>query len=227
MSNVPKPKYVLLFSIPLITLVVTLFIVQGQRFHIVSTSPSLSNVAQVSPYIYVNFNKSLDVAACNASSKDQIITGYAIKGKQLQVSLNERLDMSKVYKIKIVAKALASDQNVVKEISFTARDIPVEDLPKQQQDLILLRQRDYLKSQSDPIIRSLPHGTLDYNLTSEYVRNGSKSDLILHASLLLTGADLKGDSTSIVNQYKQEVVDYIKSLGLDPTKYTIDYSTGQ
>lgn len=71
----------------------------------------------------------------------------------------------------------------------------------------------------DPIFKYIPHSTLDYSLTG--ASNGGQA--LLTAQLFLTAAD-QSNADAAATQYKQEVLDYITSVGLDPSKYTIDYA---
>jgi hypothetical protein len=74
---------------------------------------------------------------------------------------------------------------------------------------------------TDPIVQYLPHSTLDYNLTIE-----SSDKKILNAQLFLSGAD-QSNASAATALYKQEVVDYITSVGLNPADYTINYTVVQ
>ena len=69
----------------------------------------------------------------------------------------------------------------------------------------------------DPIYKYTPHSTNDYYLQAVLNNNS----ITLEVKLLLTNNTM--DSTSITN-IKQNVISYIKSVGLDPSKYTINYS---
>lgn len=72
----------------------------------------------------------------------------------------------------------------------------------------------------DPIFKYIPHSTLDYSLTG--ASNGGQA--LLTAQLFLTAVDQSNPDVATA-QYKQEVLDYINSVGLDPSKYTITYTT--
>lgn len=73
---------------------------------------------------------------------------------------------------------------------------------------------------TDPMFDYLPHSTLDYTLTATV---DSSNKTILNAQLFLTEAD-QADPSAALAQYKQEVVEYIQSVGLNPNSYTINYT---
>lgn len=86
-----------------------------------------------------------------------------------------------------------------------------------------------LQGNTDPILNSLPHSTLDYNLTVAQGTTGIKGDqkLILDADLLLSAADVRSGRDAAIAAYTQEVRDYITSLGLNPDSYTINYTISE
>lgn len=75
----------------------------------------------------------------------------------------------------------------------------------------------------DPIISKLPYANLSFRLSAD-VTTGT---LKLYAELRIPESDLKGGEEStkqVISSYKEEVVNWIKSQGLDSEKYNITYS---
>src|SRR5262249_32745118 len=115
-----------------------------------------------------------------------------------------------------------------KSIKFTAQSLSYNQMPKDAQKYLVSHQDNYAPVQKDPILASLPYSTLDFNLDSSFPtgKNG-KPTLVLQAQLLLAPGVTGAEATTDTEQYKQEVLDYIKSLGLSPDNYTIQYQTVQ
>lgn len=81
--------------------------------------------------------------------------------------------------------------------------------------------RSPIITNSDPILDYLPHSTLDYNVTGNY--NGNKLDL--NVDILLSLSDTLDNKTEdSINKYKSQVVDWIKSIKLNPDNYSITYN---
>ena len=72
--------------------------------------------------------------------------------------------------------------------------------------------------ENDPILQFLPKETLSYKITYDGQSN------TLKARIETNGADERGDPAAAVEGYKKEINDWIKSVGLDPAKYKIEYS---
>lgn len=71
----------------------------------------------------------------------------------------------------------------------------------------------------DSIINFLPHSTLNYRITfNSAVDNG------LNIVIYTTAADERANGETAIINYKQEALDWIRSVGFDPLDYVIDYS---
>lgn len=74
----------------------------------------------------------------------------------------------------------------------------------------------------DPIVSKLPHKTLSFELKAD--TTGDK--LKLHAKLLIPEVDLRSTPSvveSVVGQYKEMVLGWIRSQGLNPDTYSIEW----
>lgn len=86
---------------------------------------------------------------------------------------------------------------------------------------------DFVSAQSsdnDALLQYLPYENFSFKLSPDATQSDT---LVIIAKLSISEADLKGDAASrasTVTMYKQEVVKWIKSKGVDPTKYTIQYN---
>lgn len=202
---------------------------QSAKFHITGTDPGTNKVALISPYIRVNFNKQLSSTnlSISADPKEEI-KSYSAKNTVLQINLNTPLHADTTYTITIRSISSTSGSTLTNQIiKFTPQDIDYQDLSKEQQQAIMQTQVQRPAAQSDPILSHLPHGTLDFNLEPTFTTDSNgKTTLVLEATILPSAADVRGGEAveqAAVDQYKQEVIDYIKSLKLDPASYTIDY----
>jgi len=209
----------------LLGIIIVLFagfkVYQSLQFRMTGTSPSVKQVSVISPFIDVNFSKALDKNKIELASNQKFISNYNLVGdKTLRVYLTD-LTLDADYTLSINSVTAISGKEL-KNISlrFTAQNIPFDKLNKTQQEAILGHQDKPTPSKSDPILSHLPYGGLDFELTAVAGQSGTLS---LHARLLLSAADVRTDEAGATAQYKKEVQDYIRSLGLNPDKYVIDY----
>lgn len=80
---------------------------------------------------------------------------------------------------------------------------------------------------ADPILKYLPYGAYGYNITPITQTIDGKDTLTLNISVVFYDADYSLDSSqrqAAVQSREKAALDYIKSIGFDPTKYRIVYS---
>ena len=214
-----------LYGLVIITLLLIIFgFIKAQKFHVVSTNPPVNAVSSVAPFFKINFNKTLIASSVKISSYPNVIGSYTVDGKTIDVSLLS-LNLAVPYRINVVY-AESTNHAVIKNqvFYFVTKDISANDLPKDQQQAILKNQQVYPTVESDPIIKDLPHATLNYTLTAHIIKEvNNQSKLVLEAQIQLSQAD-NGNQAAAVANYKQQIISYIQSLGLDPNNYTIDYT---
>lgn len=200
-------------------------IYQTLTFHVTNTNPRTSSVSDVTPFLKVNFSKSLANSVL-VNSTPSIIRSQSVSGKTLTLNLVP-LTVGQDYTVTIESVTSQGGDtlhNIV--LHFTAQDIPFDSLPEDQQKAILANQDSLPKVSDDPVFKYVPHTTLDYSLKA-LVRNGIKgnpSGLYLQADIYLSQADIGGNVQDTISKYEQEVVDYIKSTGLNPDKYHFEYN---
>ncbi|MHB1865226.1 MAG: hypothetical protein ACYCPS_03640 [Candidatus Saccharimonadales bacterium] len=213
---------IILIALSIIVYIVTYF-VNLRNFRVVSTDPITSQVASIDPYMVVNFNKQLVASSVRLSSTPKIIQSYEVQGRSLTIKLSV-MELNKSYTI-IINSITATNNQVIKnqDIQFTTRYIPVNQLPKGEQNAIKNNQVNYKSVTNNPIVKYLPHTTLNYSLIAA-TGNGTNNQeqFVLQATIYLNQADMTDESTAISN-YEQEVVNYIQSLGFNPSNYKIDY----
>lgn len=201
-------------------------LIRDQQFRLVKSTPSRSGTVSTSTNGFeLFFNKDLDGSADYSKSitdpghlvgrirldKRSIIieTGPILQDKKYSFSLHDIHD----------AKG-----DVIKEIKFdfTAKYLPDSKISDEQKSLIAKLSRQYL--QDYPLLAHLPYSTLDYSL--EAVFNQDENQRLgqpeIQAKLFLSHADMS-EPRAATARYKQEVIDYITSLGLNPSDYKINY----
>lgn len=227
------PKIKLLKKLAIIVLVIILaFAIYGftknNRFKVASTIPSKKPYVATSIHTFVVFlNRDLKPNVDymkNITDPEKIVKEVSATPQVITI-ITSQLDNNKHYNFSInnIESANGSKINKV-EFDFTSRYIPFNKLSKKEQDIVS-KQND--KTAIDnPILKFLPFGGLDFSLSAEFNEEEESTEtggLVLRARLLLSGADVRTNKTQAIEDYKREVTDYIKSLGFDPTKYTIVY----
>ncbi len=77
-------------------------------------------------------------------------------------------------------------------------------------------------NKKDPILDYLPHSTFNYTVTANI---DDKNKTNLNVDIILYSSDTRNNERdSSINKYKAEVVDWIKSINLNPDDYTITYT---
>jgi hypothetical protein len=139
-------KPIIIAIIVIIVLVVGLITVrvhQLSQFRITTSNPSLNNVATISPFLKLTFNRQLTNNGFSISSSPSIITGHTISGNQLDLTLNSPsspLNDNKTYTITLSIAATDGERITNKQITFTPKYVPSQDIPKDQGAAILQHQ---------------------------------------------------------------------------------------
>jgi hypothetical protein len=227
MNNTQFPLKKIIVPLVLIAaVIVSLLIVRSMQFRLVSTDPSTSAVSNISPFIKINFSKTLDAKGVTITPDNMLIDSYSVDNKTITVNL-KAMYIGKTYTINL-GQVRSQEGKVLSNLSvrFTAKDISFKELSKDQQQAILKRQDAAPKASNDPIFQYVPYSTLSYTINA-YVGATSQtnpSGVYLKADILISNAELSGDLQGTINQYEQAVRDYIQSKGLDPAAYVIDYN---
>lgn len=197
-------------------------------FRITGTNPNTSNVATSAPFLKINFNKPLNDTGLSVSGSGGIVRSYSASGKTVTVLLNGPLVLSRRYDVHLNSVISTGGKLITdKTISFVPKAVDYNKLPQDQQQTLLNEQDTHQGANTDPIVSHLPYGTLDFKLNDLVTTDASnKSVLVLQATILVSHADMSNEAAAVA-QYKQEVLDYITSLGLKPSNYTINYTINE
>lgn len=113
----------------------------NRHFKIVSTSPSVSNVATISPFFKINFNRQLSNTALNISSTPSVVKSYDISGKTLDIVLITPLDENTQYTIKLNSISSSGNDHIYnKDFVFKPKNLDFNQLSNDQQTVILQQQ---------------------------------------------------------------------------------------
>lgn len=221
-----KTKLVLIVIALLLFGWIVLAIWQQLTFHIVSTSPSVDRVSTISPYFKITFSQPVTKAGLQVKvSPDASVGAPSVSGKVLTLPFNTPLRSGRTYTITLVSIRSAKGKTIAdRTFIFKPTYIASSDLPEDQKRAILQNENiGGTANTKDPILARLPYQTTDFLLEQDVTpQKNPPKDLALNATLILAQADM-GDEDGAVAARKQEVLNYITSLGLDPSKYSITY----
>lgn len=222
----PNIRSLVTISILVVAGIVAYLVIQNLHFRLVSTNPRTSAVSNISPFLKLNFNRTLDAKNIDIQTDRSFMQSVSTNGKTITINL-KTLDIGKLYTVRL-NKVRSTDGKVLTNVTvrFVAKDIAFKDLPKDQQQAILNNQDKAPKASSDPILSVLPYATLSYKITG-LVRASSASNLsglYVHVDVYLSDAEVAGDVQTAINTYENEAIDYIRSKGFDPAKYAIEYN---
>lgn len=199
------------------------------RFHMTGTTPGGNALTPYVTQLNLNFNRELEAnKTATPVANQNIILSSNVSGKSITIRLNTPLRDTTTYTITL-AVVQAKDGSQLHNIKFVFRptNTPFDKLSKKQQQDLIATQDHYPAVNQDPILGHLPYSTLDFNLDAVITKNAAGKEVVeIDATLLPSAADLSNEAAAIA-QYKQEVVNYIKSLGVDPNNYTINYTVTQ
>lgn len=220
--NQSKKKSFIIVGIVLVIVLIGLLVYRSRQFRMADVNPSLNKVAYISPFLEVSFTQKLNSKGLNVAASNNIVKTYEVKDKKIIIQL-QNMKKNTSYSVTLTG-ITAQDGRVIplETLSFTAKDSDGI-LPKDQQKYAVQKQdEDKPKSITDPILAALPHSTLNYHLSALV---GDK--LTLKARITPSKADLNSDKASVpqsfVDATKKDIDTYIRSLKLDPAKYTIEY----
>lgn len=134
----------------LIISVVGYYIIINLHFRVVSTNPGVNNVATISPFFKINFDRQLSSNGVDISSNPSIIKSYYVSGKVLTINLISPLDSKKQYVITLKKISdLKNEQIKDRQFTFTPSVIQSQDLPKDQAAALLKQQSSRPPSRND------------------------------------------------------------------------------
>jgi hypothetical protein len=223
-----KFRKFLAYVVVFVILIAALLAWRASTFHIVNTNPSFSSFPDVMPRIDINFNKTLSTSSGSIAITPNVVKNFSIKGESIHIKLGLLRD-GQDYTISITNIHSSGGKLFNKTLHFKPKRIDFKKLPKDVQQAIVASQdpNDASLLTNDPLVSHLPYGDIGYNINYVISSKDSKPALIITISVILAGADYKQSPQALqntINQREQAALNYIKSFGLDPSKYNIQYS---
>lgn len=196
------------------------------NFSYQSTNPLTTQIATWSPFLKIQFNQNLSPNGLlvKMSPADFYGKGYSVSGDELILSLGVPMQAGTTYKIS-VAEIKDTHGQTIRNLNFSFTPISknISQLPESQQEALVGR-NESSPVYRDPILSHLPYQSLDFSLAASFpTGKNNLPSLVLIANIFVPMADTGLLQQETINQYQQEVVSYIASLGLNPKSYTIDY----
>jgi Bacterial Ig-like domain len=143
-SLLKHKKLIIVFGLIIILLLIVVQIDRSKKFHVVSTNPGTSSVSLISPFLDVNFNKQLVPSSLVINSSSGLVSSYYVQGKSIVINLNTPMNEGQTYSVNITQIAdTTGDKLSDISVSFTPKNIALQNLPQDQQAAILKKQTGY------------------------------------------------------------------------------------
>lgn len=224
MNNVTI-KRVALYTAGVIVVLLGLQLWYSLRFHVVNVNPSLRSVSTISPFLKVSFNKALVPGSVKITASPTSAIGTpVVAGKVITIPLVSPLQIGHPYSVTIAQVTSVSGKTITnKTFTFKPRFISSADLPADQRQALLKAQTNNKTNTADPILKHIPYKTTDFQISQDVnPQKNQPKNFPLLVTVVLAGADM-GNQAAAAAQHKQEALDYITSLGLNPNNYSITY----
>jgi hypothetical protein len=193
-------------------------------FHITSITPDPRGASYLTPRLVVQLNKNIKKDSIKVVSKSGLNLETEVKDSTLTINILTSMKVNERYTITI--ESLSSESgDEIKNHDITLVTTKNGALNEEDEKIVLDRQQankpDFFK---DPILKYLPHSTLDYSIISKIYYVGTKDQKIsIIITLELSAADVRTNRDAAIQQYKQEAMNYLSSLeGVDLSKYEIE-----
>ena len=132
------------FIIIFFALVVGFLIYATLQYRITGTNPSTSKITKLTPFIQVNFNRTLQAAGIQITSSADIVQSYSVSGSALKILFKSPLTVGATYTITLVNIPETKGKSLTnKQLHFKVIDATFASLPKDQQQAILAAQSNH------------------------------------------------------------------------------------
>lgn len=224
-------KYKLIIWLIIISIIIIpsiVFIYDFLVFRVISTSPNQNgkvNIGQSS--VIFNFNKDIEeISNTNQIVSDKkIILKSRVENKKLIVYINN-IEKNQNYTVTIINIRSKSGKVINNfKLSFKGEYLTVSQISPEA-DKVARNQTDGVSApgSDDPVVKILPKRTsyysLNYVLYSEPSQKGKY--LKIQATLFIPDYDL--NNTTLIKDYKNKALDYLKSNNINPNNYVIDWN---
>lgn len=198
----------------------------GHRFVLTATNPTTQKITTWTPSLTVSFSQKLSSQGLSISATPGLLYQKpTVQGSNLILYLSVPMQGKHTYNITIKSIEDTKKQRLVNKVfSFTPQEISSNNLPEDQKEQLLVR-NEQSAIYKDPILKFLPYDNLYFSLTPSFgtADRNNLPVLTIDASITLNESQ-KADEADALASQKQQVTQLIRSWGLDPDKYTINYT---
>jgi hypothetical protein len=207
-------------------------IFNSQKFRLVNSTPKMGNTIPSSTgTIKLSFNRdlknnmSLSTILVDIGERP-VVQAMRIEGRDMFLSIIP-LEEKTEYTIELRNITSTSNEVIPKTtFSFTPVYVPFDRLSSEQKALEASEtDRD---NAEDPLAQYLPYQGDSFYLTSEYTYNDQdESIFIVNNEAFLSASEVTESRSSVIERYESKVKSFIRSKGLDPSKYIIRTSLNE
>lgn len=197
-------------------------------FYAKSASPrNHTTVASSVSQAVITFNKDLDPTQdiykdIVIEPQTRVYDNIAIDKNKLIINYNS-LNIDTNYSVTF-KQIKANNGKVINNFTYALKTkyVPYNRLSEQQQQKTM--EGVDKGNADDPILSVIPYSTLDYQITPTYrTRDNGSAYLVVKIALRLTNAD-RNNQAAAAEVYKKQALDYLRSKGINPDSYTIEYT---
>ncbi len=138
--NARKAKQLRLMAVILFVVLLALGgfkLYQLSQFRVISTNPDVSDVAALTPFFNIKFNRQLSDQGLSVSADNSIINSYKVNGDTINIDLNNSMNVGQEYTITIQNVSDTDGATISnKNFTFSPKDIPIDQLPDDQQQAL-------------------------------------------------------------------------------------------
>lgn len=241
MNWLGKEQKIIISSVVIIFLIVLallFLLIPGNQY---GNGISVNNYDKYVPNLPTDRRDSINtalykIAKDNSNGKDINIKDATIRIDSVSYSYNKTtninsgsfiVDMPSVKQSYLISYEWSSDENNVNLSGYSAA---AACLPTNKLIYGNFNCKDsFLNSKNstdrDPMLNLLPHSTFNYIINANI---NSQNKVDLEANIILYSSDTRdGNRDNSINKYKNEITDWIKSNGLNPSDYLISYSINE
>lgn len=198
-------------------------------FRIVDITPqNKSTIPTSTSVIRISFNKKLKDGTYDRSLVNDpgtVVRELTLENNQIFIRLFE-LSPGNEYHFSLADIYSADGKKIPGPVfRFKAVYVPFEGLSRAQQELEL--QETDRNNKEDPLLKYLPHSTLEYTLEGLHdTDHEGEYSFVIDAKIFLSNAD-SANQVEVVNRIKSDISNYIKSVGFDLKDYVVRYNIVQ
>lgn len=192
-------------------------------FHVTRTNPTARNIATLSPFLEIYFNKDVDNISSVSSTPDGLIDSYEIIDNKIFIKLN---GMAPIESQIVISSINSQDGYNINDYTllFTPEETLADDLPQDQLDYIIEQQDRFAPLKADPVLEFIPYSSIGYSIEPEIVgmREDGSNIIDINITINLSGADMRINPDQATIDYYNDAIDYLTSNGINIDDYTIN-----